>query len=240
MRLRVLGTGTAEPSLERGSSSYLLFAGGSTVLIDIGPAVVRRLLESGYHVNDVDVIILTHFHIDHVNDLSTFLFVSNYGVTPRKKPLTIIGGRGTGLFFRRMKSLYRWVEPKGFGLSLFSLPKGKRQIGDLTVEAKPVAHNDESIAVSIRGDKTVVFSGDTDYAETVVALGRSCDLLVMECSFPEKKVKGHLNLATAKKIAEEGNIGRIILSHLYPDWDRFRGSLGKPFLLAEDGMEIEI
>lgn len=240
MKLKILGTGTAEPSLNRGSSSYLLFAGDRKILIDIGPAVVRRLLESGYHVNDVDAIILTHFHIDHVNDLSTFLFVSNYGVIPRTKPLTIIGGRGVGLFFRRMKSLFRWVEPKGFELSIIALPRGRKRLFDLAVEATHVDHNEESIAIGIYGEKKIVFSGDTDYTEALVALTRECDLLVMECSFPEKKVKGHLNLAAAREIVEKGQVKRVILSHLYPEWDSFRGVLREPFLLAEDGMEIEI
>ena len=43
-----------------------------------------------------------------------------------------------------------------------------------------------------------------------------------------------------QKIVDEANPKRVIISHLYPDWDDFRGVLHSPFLLGEDGMEIEV
>ncbi len=95
MKLKILGTGTATPSLQRASSSYLLSTAWGNILVDIGPSIVRRLLEYGHTTDDVDMIVLTHFHPDHTVDLATFLFASNYGDVTRKKPLILLGGRGT-------------------------------------------------------------------------------------------------------------------------------------------------
>jgi len=72
------------------------------ILIDIGPSVVRRLMEYGYTTNNVDMIVLTHFHPDHTVDLATFLFASNYGDVTREKPLVLLGGKGLDTFFRNM------------------------------------------------------------------------------------------------------------------------------------------
>jgi ribonuclease BN (tRNA processing enzyme) len=69
MKLKILGTGTATPSLQRASSSYLLSTTWGNILVDIGPSVVRRLLEYGYTTDDVDMVVLTHFHPDHTAGL---------------------------------------------------------------------------------------------------------------------------------------------------------------------------
>lgn len=53
-------------------------------------------------------------------------------------------------------------------------------------------------------------------------------------------MKGHLNLATLQRIVEEAHPKRVLVSHLYPEWEGFRGVLHAPYLLAEDGLELEV
>jgi ribonuclease BN (tRNA processing enzyme) len=239
--LRFLGTGTATPSLKRLSSSYLLSTSWGNVLIDIGPSVVRRLLEFGFAVKDIDLIVLTHFHPDHTADLVTFLFACNYGVPNRTKNLTLLGGRGLELFFRRLCLVYPSIEPKGYSLDIKSMPRDVWRLTDnLTIETIPVKHRKESIGVKIRAAKTIAFTGDTDYSANVVSLAKGADLLVSECSFPDLKTEGHLNLATLQKVVKKAKPEQVLLSHLYPEWERFRGVLHAPFLLAEDGLEITL
>ena len=104
------------PSLQRLSSSYLVRTEQLNVLVDVGPSVVRRLLEYGYTTRDIDIIVLTHFHVDHSADLSTFLFASNYDVVPRTKELAIIGGEGFQDFYRGLLTIYPWLLPKSYEL----------------------------------------------------------------------------------------------------------------------------
>jgi ribonuclease BN (tRNA processing enzyme) len=103
-----------------------------------------------------------------------------------------------------------------------------------------VNHNRESIGISIEKAKRVVFSGDTDYSKNLIKLALKADLLISECSFPETKLKGHMNLDVLQKVVKEAQPQKVILSHLYPEWDAFKGVLHNPCLLAEDGMEIII
>jgi ribonuclease BN (tRNA processing enzyme) len=240
MKLRCLGTGTGVPSLERVAASYLLTGKGSRILVDVGPSVVRRLLEFGHTTRDVDVIVLTHFHVDHTADLSTFLFVSNYDVIPRTGALMIIGGKGMKRFYANLLKVYPWISPKSYRLSLYEMPEDSVEVDRLAVTTTRVRHNGESIGIRIGGRKSVTFSGDTDYSKNLSKLALGTDLLVVECSFPEKKLEGHLNLATLQRIVEEARPKRVLLSHLYPEWNEFKGVLHAPFLLGADGLEVTI
>ena len=240
MKVKILGTGTCVPSLQRLSSSYLVMTKQSNILVDVGPSVVRRLLEYGYTSRDIDVVILTHFHVDHTADLSTFLFASNYDVVPRTKELFVVGGKGLHDFYKNLLTVYPWLLPKTYEISLHEMPEGMLRKNGLTITTATMEHNNESIGARIEEDKSVVFSGDTDYTQSLVELARETNLLVAECSFPEKKVNGHLNLAMLQKVVDQAKPMRVILSHLYPEWDDFTGVLHSPFLLGEDGMELEV
>jgi ribonuclease BN (tRNA processing enzyme) len=201
---------------------------------------VRRLLEYGFTTRDIDAIVLTHFHVDHTADLSTFLFASNYDVEARTKPLTIIGGPGINDFFEDLIKVYRWLTPKSYELFLREEGDCTLNLEDFVISVTRVEHNDESIAIRIEEHKSVTFSGDTDYTKNLVKLASNTDLLIAECSFPERKVDGHLNLEILQKIVDEANPKRVLISHLYPEWDDFSGVLHAPYLLGEDGMEIEV
>lgn len=240
MKLHILGTGTAIPRIERGSSSYVVRAKGLNILIDVGPSVVRRLLERGFDVDDIDLIVITHFHVDHTADLSTFFFACNYGKVAREKPLTLIGGKGIARFHQALRKVYPWIEPKAYGLTVKSLVHGSFVYKGITITTVPVKHNPESIAVRFDDRRSLTFSGDTDFSRNLIRLADRSDLLVAECAFPERKVKGHLNLESLDRIVKKAMPNRVLLTHLYPDWDTYTGVLHAPYLLAEDGMEINI
>ena len=65
--------------------------------------------------------------------------------------------------------------------------------------------------------KTFVYSGDTGYCEEIIDLSYDCDLLILECSFPDgKNIEGHLTPTLAGKIAHLARAKRLILTHFYP------------------------
>jgi ribonuclease BN (tRNA processing enzyme) len=237
----MLGTGSSVPSLRRLSSSCLVSTRSGTVLIDVGPSVVRRLLEFCATVDDVDIIVLTHFHPDHTIDLVTFLFACNYGERERQKPLVIIGGKGVRAFYRRLAAPFPWIEPISYRLAIKTLPQGRWKTGSLSITTGPTNHRDESIVVRLEEDgKSAVFSGDTGYSPSLGRLASDTDLFVVECSYPIRKEKGHLNLSSLHRIVELAHPRQVVMTHLSPEWEEFRGSLPSPLLLGEDGMEIEL
>ncbi|MBL8150913.1 MAG: MBL fold metallo-hydrolase [Blastocatellia bacterium] len=66
-------------------------------------------------------------------------------------------------------------------------------------------------------DAVVVYSGDTDYCESIVDISKDADLGLLECSSPdEAKIAGHLTPGLAGKIAREAGVKHLVLSHFYP------------------------
>jgi len=68
MKVICLGTGTPEPWVRRASSGYLVETGGETLLLDCGGGVFDNLLRSGREPRDVDRLLFSHLHSDHMID----------------------------------------------------------------------------------------------------------------------------------------------------------------------------
>lgn len=64
--VQVLGSGGPELKDKRASSSYLVWQDGrARVLVDAGGGSALRFGESGAKMSQLDVILFSHFHVDH-------------------------------------------------------------------------------------------------------------------------------------------------------------------------------
>jgi len=108
----ILGSGTCVPSLARSASAVLMETGQKRLLFDIGPGTMRRLLETGVTIQDIDCVFISHFHPDHTGELASFLFATKYpDASSRKKPLVLFGGPGFKSFYRALSEVYRgWLD----------------------------------------------------------------------------------------------------------------------------------
>ena len=68
MKITFLGTGCPEPSLRRASSGYLVEIAGDKIVFDFGGGVFDRLMQAGHRPEDIDVLVLSHLHSDHMMD----------------------------------------------------------------------------------------------------------------------------------------------------------------------------
>jgi ribonuclease BN (tRNA processing enzyme) len=90
VQVQVLGSGGPEVEDKRASSSYLIWIDGKArVLLDAGGGSALRFGESGAHTGDLDVILLSHLHVDHTADLPALIKSSWFG--DRERPLPIYG-----------------------------------------------------------------------------------------------------------------------------------------------------
>ena len=254
LSVTILGSGTCVPSLKRSSCSVLLRTGDNILLFDSGAGTMRRLLEAGVEIFDVSFIFYSHFHPDHTSELVPFLFSNKYpDGSRRKKPLTLVAGKGFLKFYENLKLVYgHWIELDPDLLKIIELDNthhDMRRFDDFKVESIPVEHNPESIAYRITGPdgQSVVYSGDTDFSENLVILSKDADLLICESALPDElKVKGHLTPSLAGEIAKRANVRKLVLTHFYPECDQAdvkkecRKTYSGPLILAEDLMEIEI
>ena len=73
MRVKVLSSGS------KGNTTYIE-SGNTKILIDIGNSckyVINKLEEMGINSTDIDAILITHTHVDHVKGLKVFLKKNN-------------------------------------------------------------------------------------------------------------------------------------------------------------------
>lgn len=75
LSVMVLGSGgPIATSKGRASASYLIFIDGEPkILMDAGGGAFQRLAASGTDIKDLDIILLSHLHIDHMGDLSPII-----------------------------------------------------------------------------------------------------------------------------------------------------------------------
>ena len=251
MKITIIGSGTAVPRPDRASPCLMIETKESTILCDTGPGTMRQLVRAGKALNDIDLIIYSHFHIDHIADLIPFVFASKY--TPgqfRTRDITIMGHHGIKkLFFDLTQAYGKWIIPENFQIKWIETKKSVFQFNDVSIKTIPVNHIDSSIAVRIEDSnaKSVAYSGDTDYCCEIVQLGLNSDLLILECSFPENmKCEGHLIPSLAGKIASEAQCKKLLLTHFYPPCDQadILGPARKEYqgeiIKAEDLMQINV
>ena len=95
MELIILGSGTGVPSLTRGSPAFLVKAENQSILLDGGSGTLVRMLQAGVTYKDVDAILYTHIHPDHVAELVPLIFACKYPGAPTVKLSPEVGGGGT-------------------------------------------------------------------------------------------------------------------------------------------------
>jgi ribonuclease BN (tRNA processing enzyme) len=249
MKLTILGSGTCVPNINRGPSGYLIETQRSKILFDCGSGTTWKLEKIGIDYLDIDHIFFSHIHPDHTGDLVPFLFATKYAhFRERKKPLFIWGGKGFIKFFDALKKAYgHWIEPEG--LSCNELRGGSEIFDDFKITVAKVPHIESSQAYKIESEgKTLVYSGDTDFSESLVNLSHRVDLLIIECALANESLKmtGHLTPNDVIKTVNSANPQKVVVTHLYKDCDEekvvetIRSNVDSEVLEAQDLLVIEV
>ena len=93
LAVQTLGSGGPELQDKRASTSYLIWVhGAARVIVDVGGGSAIRFGESGAQMSQVDVVLFSHFHIDHSGDFPALVFSSWF--EERKRPLPVYGPPG--------------------------------------------------------------------------------------------------------------------------------------------------
>jgi len=220
MKITIIGSGCGVPSQKRASPATLLEHGKQMMLIDIGMGTMRKMTELSIDYRKIDTIFITHFHPDHTLDLISFLFTAKYQADLRKEPLTLIGAAGLKKLYSQCLDIYgEAIKPRQYELIIKEAGEEQFDAGGLKVTSLSMQHAPSSIGFRFSNaqKKTFAISGDTDYSDNLITLGKKADLLILECSLPEKfKSSGHLTPAQCGTIAERCRCKRLILNHIYP------------------------
>jgi len=214
IEVTLLGTGVGVPQPGR-SQSALLIKEANPLLFDCGAGTLLRLDQAGVDVMDLDTVVLTHLHLDHVSDLLA-LANARYLQTEGEAGLEIFGPRGTEQYVGMVHDAYPYLAE--MRLSVHEIEDGDwLSIKGFDIKAASAAHSVTAVAYRIeQGSKVVAYSGDTEPSKKVADLARGADLLIHECSFPEPyEVTNHSTPKNLGSILED--VRKIVLTHFYPE-----------------------
>jgi ribonuclease BN (tRNA processing enzyme) len=244
MRLQFVGCGDALGSGGRYNTCFHLTGDKVNCLIDCGASSLPALKKLGIAREDIDLILITHFHGDHFAGLPFFMLDAQFG--RRSRPLVIAGPEGIEMRLTQvMEALFEHsskTKPK-FDLLVVALkPEERRTFGAVTVTPYPVVHGESDgpfLGYRIEAEgRVIAYSADTEWTETLIPLAREADLFIAEAYYYDKIVKNHLSLATLEARLPEIKPKRLVLTHMSDDMLGRLDTLGHT--AAHDGMIVEI
>ncbi|GED69917.1 hypothetical protein BRE01_36190 [Brevibacillus reuszeri] len=244
MNITVIGCWGAYPEKNEATSGYLVEYNGSKILLDCGSGVLSRL-QNHCSLEELDAVVITHTHADHIADVYSleFAILILMQIGKRKKPLDVYvyGSEPDDLPF----CFPQYVHVHSINISEPLI------IGTVKLEFSENLHDVPSCAVRLTSEdgKTLVYSGDTGYCQSLIELARHADVLLIESSFYEWQkglMDGHLTAGEAGAIAALANVKQLLLTH-FPHYGELTQLVeeatqhyGGPIHLASGDMKLSI
>ena len=233
MRVRFLGCGDAFGSGGRFQTCIHVELGASQLLLDCGASSLIAMRRFGVDPQAIDTVILSHLHGDHFGGVPFLILDGQF--KRRTRPLVVAGppgveqrvGEAMEVFFPGSTRIERKFDTRFVELA-------DRVVIDVgPVRATRVRHLEPGgappFALRIEaGGKVVVYSGDTEWTESLVDASRGADLFIAEALFYDKRVKYHHDLATLLQHRSRLECRRLVLTHM-----------GEDVLARLDGLAVE-
>jgi ribonuclease BN (tRNA processing enzyme) len=241
-KLTIIGCGDAFGSGGRLTTCFYVQSARGNFLIDCGASAIPGLKKNNVNIDDIDTILLTHFHGDHYGGVPFLLLEA--AVYGRTKPITIISPPGCR---PKLEQLLALLYPGTEVLSKLDIrfieyePFETIKTTYLEVKAFPVVHSQAAQPHGLRikvDDKIISYSGDTTWADNLIELSKDADLFICECNFFALSVKAHLNYHLLQTKLPLLSCKRILLTHFDTEMLQNREHVKEE--CAVDGMVVEL
>jgi phosphoribosyl 1,2-cyclic phosphate phosphodiesterase len=224
MKITVLGTGTsqgvpviacncqvcqsADPRDNRLRCSILVEAGGTSLLVDAGPDFRQQMLR--YRVTDLDAVLLTHEHADHIfglDDIRSFNWV-------RKAPMDIWCEKRVADNLKTIFN-YAFAEIKYPGtpqMELIDVDGAPFRVKDIEVIPVRLFHH----KLPVFGFRFGKFAYLTDFNRIEpdeLAKLAGIEVLII-CALRKRSHISHLNLSEALSLVEQIAPKKTFLTHM--------------------------
>lgn len=238
-----LGTGCPVATPERMGPAHLVIAGGTKILIDCGSGVTQRLVQSGTRGADLDALIVTHYHSDHIIDFWQ-LIVSSWH-QGRAKPWRVIATPPAIAHMKKQIESFadeialriaheHRPSTEGLSVNFEEMREGVIAFDGVKVTAFEVDHRPVAPAYGLSFEsagRKLVFSGDTAPCTALADAALNADLLVQEVFVdremqPTQGVRSaatvesvkayHTIPADAARIAQQAQVRALMLTHIVP------------------------
>lgn len=240
MDVVLLGTGSPLPDPLRAGPATLVRAGGQAFLVDCGRGVLQRAAAVGIGAGQVDALLLTHLHSDHLTDLNDVI-TTRWVTSFEPSPLVVIGPPGTrAVVDATLAALahdvsYRlahhedltWEPP----VEVTECTEGTvLDAGGVRITVAPTDHRPVHPTNAYRIDhdgRAVVLAGDTVPCEGLDRLCEGADALVHTViradlieHLPIQRLVDicdyHSSVEDAARTAARAGVGTLVLTHYVP------------------------
>ncbi len=224
MEVVVVGASGTFPRAGGACNGYLVRHGETKVLIDMGTGVLSRLYE-WLAPEDLDALIITHLHPDHFLDIYPYRYFLEF-CAQGKLPLAVYAPSGAYEYIQR---LFNEPDPAKFS-KIFSFKDlggaSPIRIGDIELISHEVSHLKPTFGIEARAQgKSLFYTSDTAYDERLKKIAARVDLLLAEATLTADqagKPVAHMTTTEVGKLAAEANVEHLVLTHLWPHFDRRR------------------
>lgn len=245
MRIEILGCGDAFGSGGRLNTCFHVTTAAGAFLLDCGATALPAMKRAGIDRNAIGLVLITHFHADHFGGLPFFILDAQF-LARRTEPLVIAGPPGIAERFERVLEAGfpgAASAKRKFALAFVELEPGRpNMVEGIAVTAYPVRHGNPGgpcFGYRIACDgKVLAYSGDTEWTDALIDLGRDADLFIVEAYFRDKQAPLHLDYATLKRNLPRIGARRVLLTHMSDDMLGHAGEAAEE--AAHDGLVLTL
>lgn len=215
LSLTVLGSTGGFPAAGTATSGYLVEAGTTHLVLDLGSGTLSRLL-GVLDIEDIDAVILSHLHFDHCADL----FVLQYAIQSemarkeRDRPLSVFAPDSP-------EAVQKLIDDSPFFERIPIRDGMEVVIGDIAVRFFAVRHAVETYAVRLTSDsgETLFYTGDTGYFDGLSEYAEGADMILADTAFEngtprEGKPLMHMTPEEAENLRKTAHAGALLATHL--------------------------
>jgi ribonuclease BN (tRNA processing enzyme) len=242
--LLFIGTSDAFGAGGRRQSAILVRAESGALLLDCGATTGSGLDALGIARDEIDAILVSHFHGDHFGGIPLLLLGAEYA-DRRRRPLVVAGPPGVE---RRVREVARALGHSlddhrlGFPVRFEELPTAStREIGPVSARAFATFHSPDSHPHGLvvnAGQRRIAYSGDTGWFDALPGEVNGADLFLCECTQVQREFEYHLSFEELSERNGDFDCGRLVLTHLGEEM-RARGDWGG-FEVADDGRVLKL
>ncbi len=208
MEITILGTGSI---YSKSNCASLII--DNNILIDLGPGVVKQLLKQDYNLKNINTILITHLHSDHILDFPTFIV--NVEVLGIKHKINIYSPKGTKDKFLNLVSLLYGNYFNDFinkYLNFIDIIDNKSFIVNKYVfKTKKVIHTGiDSYGFIV--DSKLGITGDASLCDGVKEIFSESKVLICDCSLINGDIY-HMGIDNIIKLLKNNKEKIVILTH---------------------------
>jgi len=196
-------------SQERATGGFVIQTGKEQIHVDPGPGAVVQAARFGIDITETTIILVSHFHIDHCNDVNTMINAITFGGKEEKGTLvTNELNERSNLTKFHMDAIKKHYQIK---------PGDKTEINKIVVNATRTEGHDDESTVGYKiftPDFVLGYTSDTSFFPKLIDEFKGCDIMIINVLKPKnKKLKGHLNSDDVVKILKKVKPRLAVIQH---------------------------